>query len=280
MLTCSSTVPAWRIWECAVHMHSLSNSQQHHPLSGSCTAELPLKSWHRQHATWACRDMHTAGVLYLCLSVHTERAKRGEKKPEINVRGRSEAMNSTYVTISKDTNLRICWVFPLGNVPPCDLFRKRRCEGQCSKTRQLKKWAYKFELHCIEDQKIEIWEEIKLEVHCNITGKTIFTQVPEECLQSSRHPFLPSLLQHFRMSDLASNPALTQKETLLFNITCAAWELPCDNVSGVNRSIQKSRMKVSQVFYKDRGDKPWVQVDLGEETNQLKSNICKKKNKV
>lgn len=82
-----------------------------------------------QHRAWACRDMHTAVVLYLCLSIHTERAKRGEKKPEISVRGRSEAMNSTYVTISKDTNLRFCWVFALGNAPPSDLFKKWCCEG-------------------------------------------------------------------------------------------------------------------------------------------------------
>lgn len=132
---CSSTVPAWRIWECSVHMHPLSNSQQQHPPNGSCTASLLSCPWNPgtdnmqlgQHKGWSCRDVHTAVVLYLCLSVHTERAKRGEKKPEINIKGKSEAMNSTYVTISKDRET--CWLFPLVNVPPLDLFKKLYFDG-------------------------------------------------------------------------------------------------------------------------------------------------------
>lgn len=39
----------------------------------------------------------------------------------------------------------------------------------------LKKKVYKFGLHYIENKKKkEIWEEIKLEVHSDLTGKTIF----------------------------------------------------------------------------------------------------------
>jgi len=51
-------------------------------------------------------------------SVHTERAKRGKKKPEINVKERSDVTNSIYVIIFKDIeNLQILLiVFPLVNI--------------------------------------------------------------------------------------------------------------------------------------------------------------------
>lgn len=71
------------------------------------TAELPLKSWHRQHATWAAQGLvmqghaHSSGTVPLPFSPHRKGQKRREK-PEINIKGRREAMNSTYATISKD----------------------------------------------------------------------------------------------------------------------------------------------------------------------------------
>lgn len=71
------------------------------------TAELPLKCWHRQHATRAAQRLvmqghaHSSGTVPLPFSPHRKGQKRREK-PEINIKGRSEAMNSTYATISKD----------------------------------------------------------------------------------------------------------------------------------------------------------------------------------
>lgn len=90
------------------------------------TAELPLKCWHRQHATWAAQGLvmqghaHSSGTVPLPFSPHRKGQKRREKAR--NQYKRSEEMNSTYVTISKDRET--CWLFHLVNVPPSDLFRK------------------------------------------------------------------------------------------------------------------------------------------------------------
>lgn len=56
-------------------------------------------------------------------SVHTERAKTGKKKPEINIRERTEVMNSIHVIIFKDReNLQILLiVFPFVNISPFGL---------------------------------------------------------------------------------------------------------------------------------------------------------------
>lgn len=58
-------------------------------------------------------------------SVHTERAKRGKKKPKINIKERSEVTNSIYMIIFKDReNLQILLIeFPFVNISPFDLFK-------------------------------------------------------------------------------------------------------------------------------------------------------------
>lgn len=49
------------------------------------TAELPLKSWHRQHATWAAQGLvmqgraHSSGTVPLPFSPHRKGQKRREK---------------------------------------------------------------------------------------------------------------------------------------------------------------------------------------------------------
>lgn len=167
-------------------MHPRSSSQQHQPPSGSCTASLLSCPWNPstdnmqpgQHRGWSCRDMHTAVVLYLCLSVHTERAKRGEKKPEINIKGRSEAMNSTYVTISKDretSDFAQCFLWLTFTL----LIYSRNDAVMVS---ILKPGSLKSELTNLKfiALKIKIWEEITLDLHCNITSKTIPTQLPPD----------------------------------------------------------------------------------------------------
>lgn len=88
-------------------------------------------------------------------------------------------MNNTYATISKDrehSDFTECFLWLL--FPILIYSRNEAVTIKCSKSKQFKKWAYKFDLHCIENQSLKICEEIKLEVHCNVTGKTIFTQLP------------------------------------------------------------------------------------------------------
>lgn len=94
------------------------------------TAELPLKSWYRQHATWAAQGLvmqghaHSTGTVPLPFSPHRKGQKRREKAR--NQYKRKEWSNEHHIcnNLQRQRNFRFCWVFPLVNVPPSDLFKK------------------------------------------------------------------------------------------------------------------------------------------------------------
>lgn len=91
-------------------------------------------------------------------------------------------------------------------------------------------------------------------------------------LQASRHPFLPTLLQHLQdVNELPSNPTLIHKKNTVFqrldvqseNCPVIIFQEPTEAFKKAEWKLPKSSLKRTKQTSQE------VQVDLREETNEI-----------